>query len=126
MLNGSGILRKYINGYRILHRLPGRLRVHIPILEKLPPRWHSYSDHTAELIMLQSGVTGVNIEPVTGNLLIHYNTQKIEEEDILSWLKILVEAFLTSETPAKLKTEDDVRIRFKRLKEMITQNNIRS
>ena len=125
MFNGTGILRNYINGYRIVHRLPGRLRLHIPILEKLPRRCYPLSDHTVELITLQSGLTDAKIDPVTGNVLLYYNPQQIDEPEIINWLKTLVEAFLTSETPSKLKTEADVRMRFKDLKEMIIQNNIK-
>lgn len=122
MLNGPGILEKIITAYRIVHSLPGRLRIHIPILEKLPRRWYPYSDRTADLIMMQNGITGVNIEPVTGNVLIRYNPQQIEESDILTWLKTLAETFITSGTPSKLRSDADVHIRFDYLKESILQN----
>ena len=109
-----------------MNRLPGRLRLYIPLLEKLPRRWHTLADLSVELIMLQTGVTSVKIEPVTGNVLLHYIPQQIDEPGIITWLKTLVEAFLASETPAKLKTEADVRMRFKQLKEVIVQNKFRS
>ena len=99
--------------------------MHIPVLEKLPRSWYPLSDHTVELITLQSGLTDAKIEPVTGNVLLLYNPQKINEPEIITWLKTLVEAFLASEIPSKLKTEADVRMRFKHLKEMIIQNNIK-
>lgn len=122
MLNGSGVLEKIITAYQIVHSLPGRLRIHIPMLEKLPRRWYSYSDRTADLIMMQKGITGVNIEPVTGNVLIRYNPQQIGESDILTWLKTLVETFITSKTPSTLRSDADVHIRFDYLKEWILQN----
>lgn len=118
----SARLTKYISASRIVHRLPGRIRIHIPILEKLPGDWLTYSEITAELIKMRNGIEDVKIQPVTGSLLIRYEPDQIEEADILTWLKTLVKAFLSMEAPIKSLKETDIRMRFTRLRDWFSRN----
>jgi hypothetical protein len=75
MFDSSG-LAKFISASRIVHRLPGRIRIHIPILEKLPGEWLTYSEHTAELIKMRNGIEKVKIRPITGSLIICYDPER--------------------------------------------------
>jgi hypothetical protein len=105
-----------------VHRLPGRIRIHIPILEKLPGDWLTYSELTAELIKMRNGIEDVKIQPVTGSLLIRYEPDQIEEADILTWLKTLVKTFLSMETPFISLKEADIHLRFTRIRDWFSQN----
>jgi hypothetical protein len=118
----SSVLVKFISTSRVVHRLPGRIRIHIPILERLPIGWSTYSEHTAELIKLRKGVKDVEIQPGTGSLLIHYDPDRIAEADILKWLKTLVETFLNIEIPSKSMNEADIRLRFARVRDSFMRN----
>ena len=73
----SSALTKFISASRVVHRLPGRIRIHIPILEKLPSGWSTYSEHTTQLIKMRNGVKDVKIQPDTGSLLIQIGLQKL-------------------------------------------------
>jgi hypothetical protein len=121
MFDSSG-LAKFISASRIVHSLPGRIRIHIPILEKLPSGWLTYSEHTAELIKMRNGIEDVKIRPVTGSLIICYDPDQIGESEILTWLKTLVETFLSMEITSKSINEADIRLRFARVRDWFSQN----
>ena len=116
------VVSKFISASRVVHRLPGRIRIHIPILEKLPSGWTTFSEHTAELIKMKNGVEKVKIQPVTGSLLIHYDPEQVEETDILKWLKTLVETFLKIDTPSKSANKADISMRFERVRDWFHQD----
>ena len=121
MLNSSG-LTKFISASRIVHRIPGRIRMHIPILEKLPARWLIFSDPTAELIKMRNGIEDVKIQPLTGSLTIHYAPDVIEEIDIIKWLKVLVYTFLNIQIRSKSMNEADIRLRFALISNRLSRN----
>ena len=75
---------------RIVHNLPGRMRIHFPALEKLSSRWHRYSEPVAELVEMKRGIRSTNIQPATGNVLITYDADALGEKDIFQWLESIV------------------------------------
>jgi len=115
-------IANYISAYRITHRLPGRIRIHIPALRKLPEEWRIYLEPAAGLINMRKGIDTVKIQPVTGNLLITYDPDKIKEADIIQWLKSLVAAFLKQEIPSKHFTDANIRLRLERLHDWLSRN----
>jgi hypothetical protein len=83
-------LKKGFNPYttpRVVHNLPGRLRLHIPVLERLSSRWHRYSAPVAELIKIKQGIQNTNIQPATGSVLITYDADMLGQEDVFDWLE---------------------------------------
>jgi hypothetical protein len=64
----------------------------------------------------------VKIRPITGSLIICYDPDQIEEAEILTWLKTLVETFLSMEIPSKSINEADIRLRFARVRDWFSQN----
>ena len=81
---------------RIVHNLPGRMRLHIPVLEKLSSRWHRYSEPVAELVEIKRGIRSTNIQPVTGSVLITYDADTLGEKDIFQWLESIVKISLNN------------------------------
>ena len=81
---------------RVVHRLPGRVRIHFPALERLSPRWQRYSAPVAELIKIKQGIQNINIQPETGNVLITYTADTLDEKDIFNWLESMVKIFLNN------------------------------
>ena len=83
-------LKKRFNPYttpRVVHNLPGRLRLHIPVLERLSSRWHRYSLPVAELINIKQGIQNTNIQPATGSVLITYDADMLGQKDVFNWLE---------------------------------------
>ena len=72
---------------RVVHNLPGRVRLHFPVLEKLSSRWHRYSAPVAELVKIKQGIQNTNIQPTTGSVLITYDADMLGQKDVFSWLE---------------------------------------
>ena len=79
---------------RVVHNLPGRLRVHYSALERLSSRWYRYSAPVAELVNIKPGIQNTNIQPATGKVLITYDADTLGEKDILDWLESIVKLSL--------------------------------
>ena len=75
---------------RVVHNLPGRVRIHLPALERLSTHWHRYSGPVAELVMIKKGIQSTDIQPATGNVLITYDAARLGEKDIFQWLESIV------------------------------------
>lgn len=116
-------LIKYISAYRIVHRLPGRIRIHIPLLEKLPDDWQIYLEPSAELIKMGKGINTAEIQPITGSLLIDYDPAMMDEASVLKWLETLVAGFLKLETPSNPLNGANIRLRFARLRDRLSQED---
>ena len=101
---------------RVVHSLPGRLRVHFSALEKLSSRWHRYSASVAELVKLKQGIQNTNIQPETGNVLITYDADTLGEKDILNWLESIVKISLKNIRSYSSLSEDNFESLLNRVK----------
>ena len=72
---------------RVVHNLPGRVRIHFPVLERLSSRWHRYSAPVAELVKIKQGIQKTNIQPTTGSVLIIYDADMLGQKDVFNWLE---------------------------------------
>lgn len=72
--------------HRVVHRLPGRLRVHVPALKRVEPPYGPVVDALIPALARHEGVSGIEVSPTTGNLLIQYNPRALTEREVLDWL----------------------------------------
>ena len=117
-------LTRFNSTYRIAHRLPGRIRIQIPLLVRLPDEWWPYIGPSVELIRMKSGITSAEIQPVTGSLLISYDSDRIDEARILNWLEKLVSDFLKLGIPSQPLTATDIRYRFSLLRNRLFRESV--
>ena len=76
---------------RVVHKIPGRLRVHIPALRHVSTEFQSIVDVLISKFSYPDGIEKVTANYITGNLLILYNKNVIQESDVLIWLSDLSE-----------------------------------
>ena len=93
---------------RIVHSLPGRVRIHIPALERVSSRWHRYIAPVSELVNLKRGIRNTNIQPATGNVLITYDADLLGEKDIFKWLEIMVKIIMSNLREYSTFSEDNL------------------
>lgn len=64
--------------YRVIHAIPGRIRLSIPILKQM-------GEHSSIQMMFESihGIEKVRIEPRINAMIIHYNSQELDKRLIL-------------------------------------------
>ena len=74
---------------RVIHRLPGRIRVHIPALRQVSIEFQEIVDVLLTGFMYPEGIQEVTINYITGNLLILYNNDSMQEKSVLDWLSEL-------------------------------------
>ena len=80
------VTHKMINP-RVVHSIPGRLRLHIPALQRLPEGWRMEESFIEEMVGTVEHVKNVSVSYVTGNALIVYDHQVLTEQDIINHLK---------------------------------------
>jgi hypothetical protein len=116
-------LTELISAYRIVHRLPGRIRIHIPVLKKLPEKWRAFTRPSSELIRMKRGINTAEVQPVTGSLLIEFDPEAINEADVLKWLETLVVNFLEIETQSNPLEESNISLRFALLRNRLKEED---
>ena len=76
---------------RVVHKIPGRIRVHIPALRHVTTEFQSVVDVLVSKFSYPVGILKVTTNYITGNLLILYDKDVIQESDVLVWLSDLSE-----------------------------------
>lgn len=84
------IITRGLSRVKVVHRLPGRVRIHIPILSHASPRWVNQLHLLEKILSVPRGVNQVDIEPRTGNILIVYDPSILNEQDILNGVKAIL------------------------------------
>lgn len=101
------IIARGLSRVKVVHRLPGRVRIHIPLLSRASQRWSGQVHLLEKILTVPRGVKQVHIEPRTGNILIVYDPDILNEEDILNGVRaILSWAMRYREEIAALLPED--------------------
>jgi hypothetical protein len=74
---------------RVVHELPGRLRIHLPLLDRLPSENGKTVDVVARLLSVPNGVEEVSPCLITGNVLIRYDSRRLAPQEVLLYLKAI-------------------------------------
>lgn len=88
------ICTKVANRPRVIHRLPGRLRVHIPLLRRLPREHQGLADAVGSLLAAPEGIRQVRVSLHTGNSLLLFDPDQLTEGEILEYLRGVLDVFL--------------------------------
>ncbi|MEI6856262.1 HMA2 domain-containing protein [Psychrilyobacter sp.] len=79
----------YFNKIKVVHSLPGRLRLSVPGLNQVPEEFKKFEPNLTKLIKLVGGVEEVTYSYVTHKVLLKYNPKKVTEKDILNWIDLV-------------------------------------
>lgn len=109
-----------INRPKVVHRLPGRLRVHVPFLQKLPAGQQDRADQIAELLSIPAEIESASANLMTGNALICFDSAKVTENDLLEYLRSMFEIFVRNRASFEGITPDDDDRVFERLKSIVS------
>jgi hypothetical protein len=77
------MIRSEATRLRIVHALPGRLRVHLP---RLSAATHAEVGRALSPLRRLAGVRRVSASPITGNVLVTYDPCRIDESRLLATL----------------------------------------
>ena len=110
------------NQVRVIHSIPGRLRLLVPNLSSIPEMLRKkYEDRVTELILSKKGIKSIEYSYRTDKVLIYYDINCISAEKILNWLnkisELIIEHSEFYENKSLKEIEDNLDILYKILKE---------
>ncbi len=92
--------KKFIIGQlmkiKVSHSLPGRLRLKVSSLKLIPKEYVIYERFIDESLKKLEGVTSVEINNLTGSILVIYDVNITYEKKILRWIDKLKEIGLNN------------------------------
>jgi len=104
---------------RVIHSIPGRLRLHIPILKKFGERYRNWALMICELISEPDGIEEVSPSIVTGSVLLHYDHNILTEKEILNFITSLGRIFISQRDELSPVVEQEPELILKHLKEWL-------
>ena len=74
------------NQIKVVHSIPGRLRLFVPNLSKVPEELKKYDNEVKKLILSKKGIKSVEYSYITNKILLYYDPNFISEKGILEWM----------------------------------------
>jgi hypothetical protein len=107
---------------KALHKLPGRIRVHMPLLKRLPLDSLAAAQATARLLSAPDGIDEAVPSVKTGNVLVRYDAGRVSEEDVLRYLRSVTEIFVANRDRLTGLDAERLRAAEDRIRDWLTQN----
>ena len=107
------------NKVKVVHSIPGRIRLLIPSLDKFPEQMKKHEHYITAIIKLKNGIKSVEFSYLTSKILIEYDKMKLKEQDIVDWLNKIWKIIVDNEDVYQGMSVDDVEKNVKRFFEML-------
>ena len=118
----KNILKKtylMFNKVKVVHSIPGRIRLLIPSLDKFPEQMKKHEHYRTAIIKLKNGIKSVDYSYLTSKVLIEYDKTKLNEQNIVDWLNKIWKIIVDNEDVYQGMSVDDVDKNVKRFFEML-------
>lgn len=109
----------YFNKIKVVHSIPGRLRLHVPGLDKVPKEMEKYDHYVTSLIKFDKGIETVSYSYVTGKILLTYNKNLTNENKILNWLNFVWKKVVENEDVYGGMTPEEIEKNLDRFYDML-------
>lgn len=76
---------------RVAHRLPGRLRLQIPLLRHLPDEWLDLTALLEQVVASPAAISNVRSNRRSGSIVVTYDPDQLHEDDVMTYLRALFE-----------------------------------
>ena len=107
------------NKVKVVHSIPGRVRLLIPSLDKFPEQIKKYESYITGIIKLKTGINNIEYSYLTSKVLIEYDKTKLNEEDIVNWLNKIWEIIVNNEEVYHGMSVDEVEKNVKKFYNML-------
>ena len=107
------------NKVKVVHSIPGRIRLLIPSLDKFPEQMKKHEHYITTIIKLKNGIKSVEYSYLTSKILIEYDKTKLNEQNIVDWLNKIWKIIVDNEEVYQGISVDDVDKNVKRFFEML-------
>lgn len=79
---------------KVAHSIPGRIRFKVSTLKEIPEEYMIYEKYLHQALKKLEGIDSVDVNRVTGSIVVTYDIKKTYEEKILKWIEIIKEVGL--------------------------------
>ena len=100
------LIFKVLLRFKVVHSIPGRIRIHIPMSRKIPKEWKQSLENLDRLKELE-GIREVDFSMITGNALVHYDPEKISEKEIIETLREIAKVLKTHRQELARRADQD-------------------
>ncbi len=110
------------NQIKVVHSIPGRLRLFVPNLSKVPEELKKYDNEVKKLILSKKGIKSVEYSYITNKILLYYDPNLISEKEILEWMnkvwKTVINHSELYENKSLKEIEDNLEIFYDLIKQL--------
>lgn len=120
----KNILKKtylMFNKVKVLHSIPGRIRLHIPSLDQVPEQMKKYEDYTTAILKLKEGIKKIEYSYLTSKILIEYDKNMLVEKDIVDWLNKIWKIIVDNEHIYQGMSVDEIEANIKKFYLMLKE-----
>ena len=107
------------NKVKVVHSIPGRIRLFIPSLDQFPEQMKKYENYITAIIKLKAGINNIEYSYTTSKILVEYDKTKLKEADIVNWLNKIWKIIVDNEDFYHGMSMDEVEKNVKKFYEML-------
>ena len=86
MLDIKTYIIKNFAKFKVVHSIPGRIRLKINNSSKIPKEATMYDKYVIEGIKILDGIDNIEFNYITGSVIITYNPDKLNEKIVINWI----------------------------------------
>ena len=86
MIDIKTYIIKNFTKFKVVHSIPGRIRLKINNASKIPKEAAMYDKYVIEGIKILDGIDNIEFIYMTGSVLITYNPNKLSEKIVIKWI----------------------------------------
>ena len=86
MLDIKTYIIKNFAKFKVVHSIPGRIRLKINNALKIPKEAAMYDKYVIEGIKILDGIDNIEFNYITGSVIITYNPDKLNEKIVINWI----------------------------------------
>ena len=93
-MNIKNHIIKHFIKFKVVHSIPGRLRLTVNNASKIPQEAKEYDKYVVQGLKMLDGIKDVEFNYITGSVVITYDTKKTYEEKIVKWINKVIDIVL--------------------------------
>lgn len=93
-MNIKNHIIKHFIKFKVVHSIPGRLRLKVNNAYKIPQEAKEYDKYVVQGLKMLDGIKDVEFNYITGSVVITYDTKKTYEEKIVKWINKVIDIVL--------------------------------
>jgi len=101
---------------RVIHSIPGRLRLQVPLLKRAGRDSHDFSKYLCMLLKVPEGIEDVSTSHITGTILLHYDSKVVSDREILTFISSLSRVIVSQKNDLSRLLDKDSETVFKCLR----------